>query len=440
MNITISPLDNRYKDKTYVIKDYFSEFAFFKYRLYVELIYFKHLCKLNLKHLQLKNTKFIDTILDNFDYNEYLKIKELEKKIKHDVKSIEYYLREEFKKYNINKFNSFIHFGLTSQDINNTSISISLKNFITKEYSIKLNKIMDLLILKTKAWKNVTMISRTHGQPAVPTSMGKEFNVFLYRLELQFHNLKNIKYYGKFGGASGNLNAHVLAYPNINWNQFGKNFLNQLGLIKSKFTTQIDNYDNLATLFDCLKRINSILIDFCQDIWLYIFMNYLQLKINYDEVGSSTMPQKVNPINFENAEGNLKLANNLFEFFSRKLPISRLQRDLTDSTILRNLGTIFGHCFVAFDNLYIGIQKIDVNLNVINKDLIENYVVIVEGVQTILRKYGKEDAYEKLKDFSRKHKRIGKNEIDSFINSLNVNETIKKELLSITIYNYKGYS
>ena len=299
MNITISPLDNRYKDKTYVIKDYFSEFAFFKYRLYVELIYFKHLCKLNLKHLQLKNTKFIDTILDNFDYNEYLKIKELEKKIKHDVKSIEYYLREEFKKYNINKFNSFIHFGLTSQDINNTSISISLKNFITKEYSIKLNKIMDLLILKTKAWKNVTMISRTHGQPAVPTSMGKEFNVFLYRLELQFHNLKNIKYYGKFGGASGNLNAHVLAYPNINWNQFGKNFLNQLGLIKSKFTTQIDNYDNLATLFDCLKRINSILIDFCQDIWLYIFMNYLQLKINYDEVGSSTMPQKVNPINFE---------------------------------------------------------------------------------------------------------------------------------------------
>ena len=241
------------------------------------------------------------------------------------------------------------------------------------------------------------MISRTHGQPAVPTHYGKRNTCILYRLELQFFILKDCKYYGKFGGASGNLNAHKCAYPTINWCQFGRDFLNEFGLIKSKFTTQIDNYDNLAVLFDCLKRINSILIDFCQDIWLYIFMNYLQLKINQNEVGSSTMPQKVNPINFENAEGNLKLANNLLEFFSRKLPVSRLQRDLTDSTVLRNLGTIFGRVLLHLKNILIGIQKLDINISVINKDLEDNYVVIVEGIQTIFKNTIRKDAYRKIK-------------------------------------------
>ncbi len=438
-NSSISPLDDRYKNITKDIKEYFSEFAFCKFRLFVELHYFAKLCKLNLPELQVDNTDFIDNILDNFNYDEYLTIKEYEQKINHDVKAIEYYLQDQFDTYNYNKYSSFIHFGLTSQDINNTAISLSLKYYIQVHYTYKLGNIYKKIKEQSNEWKDIIMLSRTHGQPAVPTTLGKEFTVFYYRLNIQYKILKNSKYYGKFGGASGNLNAHKAAYPNINWIEFGNKFINSLGLIRSKYTTQIDNYDNLSVIFDCLKRINTILIDMCQDIWLYISMDYIKLKINKNEVGSSTMPHKVNPINFENAEGNLKLANTLLEFFSRKLPVSRLQRDLTDSTVLRNIGVVFGHIMVAFDNIENGLNKLDANNEKINQELEDNYVVITEGIQTILRKYGQEDAYEQLKEFSRNNQQITKKNIDNFINSLDVPLSIKKELLTINIANYVGY-
>ena len=436
----LSPLDNRYKDITFPLLDYFSEFSFFRYRIIVELEYFRSLCKLNLKQINLESVEFIDIILNNYDENSYKKIKEYETEIKHDVKAIEYYLRYEFSNFGVSKYNSFIHFGLTSQDINNTAYSLSLKHCIENLYIPELNKIIDCLSLFSKEWNNITMISRTHGQAAVPTTFGKEFNVFKYRLNNQLEILNNVQYYGKFGGASGNLNAHKCAYPNIDWIQFGKTFIESLGLKRSEYTTQIDNYDNLSVVFDCLKRINSILIDMCQDMWLYISIDYLKQKINNKEVGSSTMPHKVNPINFENAEGNLKLADSLLEFFSRKLPVSRLQRDLTDSTVLRNTGVIFGHIFVSFNNILKGLNKLEINEHKITSDLNDNYIVITEGIQTILRKYNHEDAYEKLKEFSRKNKKINKSDIDVFIDDLNVSENIKEELKTITITNYIGYA
>ncbi len=334
---------------------------------------------------------------------------------------------------------SFIHFGLTSQDINNTAISISLKNYIKSKFQSSFNKIIKELLKLSSKCKEIVMLSRTHGQPAVPTTFGKELYVFVYRLENQKKILDISNYYGKFGGASGNLNAHKLAYPNINWIDFGKNMINSLGLIRSKYTTQIDNYENLSVVFDAIKRINSVLIDMCQDIWLYILQDYLKQDINKDEVGSSTMPHKVNPINFENAEGNLKMANNMLEFFSRKLPISRLQRDLTDSTVLRNMGVVFGHCEIAYNNIFIGLKKLIPNKNKINTDLVNNCVVISEGIQTILRKYGCKDAYEQLKDFSRTNKKIERNDINTFINKLKIDDNIKKELNNISILNYTGY-
>ena len=436
----LSPLDNRYKSITEPLLDYFSESAFFKYRIKVELEYFRNLGNLNLEEINIDNFEFLDKIINNYDENSYIKIKENEKLIKHDVKAIEYYLRSEFTNYGEERHNSFIHFGLTSQDVNNTGYSLSLKDCIDKLYIPELVKIILSLKNYSKKWNNITMISRTHGQPAVPTTFGKELNVFRYRLSNQLDILNNTKHYGKFGGASGNLNAHKVAYPHINWIEFANKFIESLGLQRSEYTTQIDNYDNLSVIFDCLKRINSVLIDFCQDIWLYISMDYLKQKINKNEVGSSTMPHKVNPINFENAEGNLKLADSLLEFFSRKLPVSRLQRDLTDSTVLRNTGVIFGHILVSFNNILQGLNKLEINEDKIKADLSNNYVVITEGIQTILRKYNHEDAYEKLKEFSRKHKKISKNDIDLFIEELNVSKNIKHELKSITVNNYRGYA
>lgn len=440
MNISLSPLDDRYSLITKELKDYFSEYALFKYRMRVELKYFIKLVELDLKELygiSIKEIKKIfKLIYRSFNKESYMEIKKYEKITKHDVKALEYYLRDVFDKYELSRYKSFIHFGLTSQDINNTANSLQLKDCIRKSYIKNLNTIIEKINFYANDYADITMISRTHGQPAVPTTMGKEFKVFSYRLELQLEQLKDMKYYGKFGGASGNLNAHKYAYPEIDWIKFGESFMESMNLERSLYTTQIDSYDSFATIFDCLKRINTILIDMCQDMWLYISMDYLKQKIIKGEIGSSTMPHKVNPINFENAEANLKLANSLLEFFSRKLPVSRLQRDLTDSTVLRNVGVIFGHIFVVFDNILNGLNKIDINLVKINEDLKNNFVVVTEGIQTLLRRYGYDDAYEKLKDFSRNNKVITEIDIKSFVESLEIDNIIKEKLKNIHVLDY----
>ena len=440
MNISLSPLDDRYSQTTKELKEYFSEYALFKYRMRVELKYFLKLVELNLEELDgisINQIRKIFKLVYRYYNNEsYIEIKKYEKITKHDVKALEYYLRDVFDKYELSRYKSFIHFGLTSQDINNTANSLQLKDCIQKNYINKLNTIIEKINFYSTNLADVTMISRTHGQPAVPTTMGKEFKVFSYRLGIQLEQLMSMKYYGKFGGASGNLNAHKYAYPEIDWIKFGIKFMKSMNLERSLHTTQIDSYDSFATIFDCLKRINNILVDMCQDIWLYVSMDYLKQKIIEGEVGSSTMPHKVNPINFENAEGNLKLANSLLEFFSSKLPISRLQRDLTDSTVLRNVGVIFGHIFVAFDNIMKGLNKIDINLDKINEDLENNFVVVTEGIQTLLRRYGYEDAYEKLKDFSRNNKVITQVDIKNFVESLEIDNFIKEKLKNIHVLDY----
>jgi adenylosuccinate lyase len=440
MNISLSPLDDRYSETTKELKKYFSEYALFKYRMRVELKYFIKLVELNLEELDGINInqirKIFKLIYRNYNNKAYKKIKDYEKVTKHDVKALEYYLRDVFDKYELSRYKSFIHFGLTSQDINNTANSLQLKDCIQKNYIKKLNTIIEKINFYSTNFADVIMISRTHGQPAVPTTMGKEFKVFSYRLGIQLEQLMSMKYYGKFGGASGNLNAHKYAYPEIDWEKFGNELIESMNLERSLHTTQIDSYDSFATIFDCLKRINNILVDMCQDIWLYVSMDYLKQKIIEGEVGSSTMPHKVNPINFENAEGNLKLANSLLEFFSSKLPISRLQRDLTDSTVLRNVGVIFGHIFVAFDNIMKGLNKIDINLDKIDEDLENNFVVVTEGIQTLLRRYGYEDAYEKLKDFSRNNKAITQVDIKNFVESLEIDNFIKEKLKNIHVLDY----
>ena len=440
MNKSISPLDDRYRNKVKNIINYFSEYDFFRYRIKIEVEYFINLCKLNLKEIKLDNPEILRKLYLDFSMDDYIIIKNIEKTINHDVKSIEYWMREKFNELNLNHLIQFIHFGLTSQDINNTALSLSIKDYINNEYLTSINKLLNNLDNRIKEWDNIVMMSHTHGQPAVPTKMGKEFNVFKYRLDLQLEQLKNIKYYGKFGGASGNLNAHNFVYPEIDWNKFGKKYINSLGLIRSKYTTQIDNYDNLSNLFDCLKRINTICLDMCKDIWFYISLQYFNQKLKENEVGSSTMPHKINPIQFENAEGNLGLANSLLEFFSRKLPISRLQRDLTDSTVLRNIGTIFGHIELAFNNINKGLNKLLINDSKIKEDLNNNYAIITEGIQVLLKKVGCYDAYEQLKKISRKNNGIDKNIIHLFILDLFYNNkidlNIKDKLINLTVENY----
>jgi adenylosuccinate lyase len=439
-SISLSPLDDRYRSITSGLTKYFSEYALFKYRLRVELKYLKRLVMLGLPQLSGLSEKDVTVIFKKiyrgYDETAYKKIKEYEATTKHDVKALEYYMRDAFKENCLSQYSSFIHFALTSQDINNTAVALQLKDFLTKDYSKQIQNVISAVEHHATNLNGVRMISRTHGQPAVPTDFGKEFKVFSYRLCLQVDQLRDTKHYGKFGGASGNLNAHRVAYPDTNWVEFGEKFMESLGLIRSAYTTQIDSYDSLATIFDCLRRINVVLIDLCQDMWLYISMDYLRQKINKNEVGSSTMPHKVNPINFENAEGNLKLANSLLDFMSNKLPVSRLQRDLTDSTVLRNVGVIFGHIYVAFDNLTRGLNKLDVNLDKINKDLEDNYVVVTEGIQTILRKYGHMDAYEQLKAFSRNNEKMTRDQVNQFISLLDVDEKIKEELRQIDVTTY----
>ena len=440
---SISPIDGRYSEKCFEVSKYFSEYALIKYRVYIEIEYFKALCKTKIEKLNSISSsqiKKIDSIVSKFSIKDALKIKEIEKKINHDVKAVEYFIKEKFEDIGLSKFKEFIHFGLTSQDINNTATPLMLKECVIIELIPTLEITCSLLEEKIKEFSRIPMIARTHGQPATPTVFGKEINVFLERLKIQIQSLLKIPNNGKFGGASGNLNAHYIAYPNINWDKFSDDFLKNIGLIRSKPTTQIEHYDNMAAIFHNIIRINTIMIDFNRDIWHYISISYLKQKIIKNEVGSSAMPHKVNPIDFENAEGNLMLANSLFSFLSEKLPISRLQRDLTDSTVSRNIGLPIAYTILAHKSLSKGIKKLDVDINTINKDLNNNWAVVSEAIQTILRRENIPNPYELLKDLTRGNTEITKDSILKFINNLPVNIKIKKELNSITPNNYLGNS
>lgn len=438
----ISPIDGRYRSKTSELENYFSEYALIKYRVYVEIQYFIALCRIPLPQLVgFDHSKFADlnNIYDVFSVKDALRIKEIEKVTNHDVKAVEYFLKEKFDAINISEYREFIHFGLTSQDVNNTALPLSLKNAINEVYYPLIDRLVDNLINLSEDWKHIPMLARTHGQPASPTRLGKEIMVFVERVQKQLGLLYVIPYSAKFGGATGNFNAHVVAYPSVKWSEFANAFVNHvLELERSQTTTQIEHYDNLAAHFDNLKRINVILTDLCRDIWTYISLGYFKQKIKEGEIGSSAMPHKVNPIDFENAEGNLGLANSMFEFISAKLPISRLQRDLTDSTVTRNIGVPFAHTLIAMKSIIKGLEKLIVNKESIEADLNNNWAVVAEGIQTILRREGYPNAYEALKDLTRVEGKINKETIVKFINSLNVNDAVKEELLKITPFTYTG--
>ena len=439
--LNLSPIDGRYHSITSNIKNYFSEYALMKFRLEVEikyLLFFLNTVK-ELENISNENKVNILNISQNFDLDDCKKIKEFEKRCNHDVKAVEYFIRDKLNAINLSKLNPFIHFGLTSQDINNTAITRSLKLYINNEYIPYVTQIIKKINFHANNWKTISMLSRTHGQPAVPTTLGKEMRVFSYRLNKQLNILKKTEYYGKFGGAVGNLNAHYFAYPDYEWEEKLSEFLDSvLDLTRDEFTTQIDNYENLSTVFDCIRRINTILIDMNRDIWHYISLDYLKQSVKKEEVGSSTMPQKVNPINFENSEGNLGIANALLDFLSNKLPVSRLQRDLTDSTILRNLGTIFGHITISYNNLMKGLNKIYPNKEIINYDLNNNFSILTEGIQTLLRKEGIENAYEIVKDLSRGSD-LTRDQIIEFAEQLeNVSLDTREIIKSITPFNYLG--
>jgi adenylosuccinate lyase len=438
----ISPVDGRYRVKTKSLSNFFSEQALIKYRIRVEIEYFISLCELPLPQLSDFNSSFFEdlrSIYKHFSIEDAMEVKEIEKTTNHDVKAVEYYIKIEFDKLDLQKYKEFIHFGLTSQDINNTSIPLSIKEAIHKEYLPNLEEILVALSELAYKHKDVPMLSRTHGQAASPTLLGKEIAVFSNRLEAQKASLMQIPNAAKFSGAVGNFNAHYVAYPNIDWKKFGKNFVeNRLGLDFSFPTTQIEHYDSIAALCDALRRINNILIDFNRDIWTYISMDYFKQDIKEGEIGSSAMPHKVNPIDFENAEGNLGIANAILSFLSNKLPISRLQRDLTDSTVLRNIGVTFAHILIAFKSVVKGIGKININDKKINADLDENWSVIAEAIQTILRREKFPNPYEALKALTRTNTSITKQAIQTFIDGLDLNEEVKKELKAITPFNYTG--
>ena len=436
----ISPIDGRYSNQTTHLSEFFSEKALIKYRLKVEVEYFIKLTLTGidqLKNWNVKNNSSLRDIYKNFDNNDCDQVKTLEKITNHDVKAVEYFLKEKFKSLGFEEYSEFIHFGLTSQDINNTAIPLSFKDYIVNYYKL-LDDFLSKLKNKAEEYKEITMLAKTHGQPASPTRLGKEFEVFIVRIEEQLENLKQIPFSAKFGGATGNFNAHHLAYPETDWKEFAQSFVSDMGLKLSFPTTQIEHYDNLAAIFDNLKRINSILIDFNQDMWLYISMDYFKQKIKKGEIGSSAMPHKVNPIDFENSEGNLGLANSLFNHLSSKLPVSRLQRDLTDSTVLRNIGVPIAHTVIGLNSSIKGLDKIFVNKEKIDEDLENNWIVISEGIQTILRREGYSKPYEALKDLTRNNKKIDKSTFTKFIDSLNVSQEIKNELKEITPYNYTG--
>ena len=439
---SISPIDGRYYNKTEVLSNYFSEKALIFYRLKVEIEYFISLCKIGIP--QLKNfdhNKFDDlrNIYLNFSNEDAIEIKRIEKITNHDVKAVEYFIKDKFETLNIIEFKEFIHFGLTSQDINNSAIPLSIKDFIDNVYMPKINEVLSAIDNKCDELKDITIIARTHGQPASPTKLGKEFKVFWTRINEQIKSLKNIPNSAKFSGAVGNFNAHKVAYPEIDWKKFSQNFIeNELGLNYSFPTTQIEHYDSFAALCDNCRRVNNILLDMCVDIWTYISHDYFKQKIIKDEVGSSAMPHKVNPIDFENSEGNLGLANSTFDFFSNKLTKSRLQRDLTDSTVLRNIGVPFGHTLISFESLLKGLKKIYVNEVKINKDLEDNWIVVSEAIQTILRREGYSNPYEIMKELTRSNQKIDKNSLHEFIDKLDIDNNIKNELKQISPYKYTG--
>ena len=438
----ISPIDGRYSSKTSELNKFFSEKALMKYRLVVEIEYFISLCEFDipeLKNFDKSKFELLRKIYLDFSNDDASIIKKIENKTNHDVKAIEYFLKEKFEDLNLSKFVEFIHFGLTSQDINNTAIPLSLKEMFEQVYYNSIELILSSLEQISNEWKDIPMIARTHGQPASPTKLGKEIKVFIIRINEQLKLLRDIPIAAKFGGASGNFNAHHVAYKNHNWLQFSKNLIeNKLGLKHSYPTTQIEHYDHLAAIFDNLKRINSILIDFNRDIWLYISMDYFKQKIKKGEIGSSAMPHKVNPIDFENSEGNLGYANSIFQHLSEKLPVSRLQRDLTDSTVLRNIGVPISHTLIAFKSTIKGINKLIVNESKIKEDLNNNWAVVAEAIQTILRRINYPKPYEALKELTRTNTKIDKNSIKKFIDSLDISEEIKLELKNITPENFTG--
>ena len=438
----ISPIDGRYAGQVVELSDYFSEYALIKYRIYVEVEYFAALCSIPLQQLKGVTANQIEQLRDiyrNFTIENAVEIKNIEKTTNHDVKAVEYFIKGKLEKIGLLNYGEFIHFGLTSQDINNTSVPLSLMEGIREVYLPKLESVLDVLIHLAKEWEEIPMLAKTHGQPASPTRVGKEINVFVVRIKEQLSMLERVPFAAKFGGATGNFNAHAAAFPATDWNMFAISFVEgTLGLKRSYPTTQIEHYDYLAALFDNLKRINTILIDLSRDVWSYISMEYFRQRIKEGEVGSSAMPHKVNPIDFENAEGNLGVANAIFEHLAAKLPISRLQRDLTDSTVLRNVGVPIAHTIISLKSLEKGLGKLILNKAAIDADLDSNWAVVSEGIQTILRRENYPKPYEALKALTRTNKPIDKEAIQNFIDNLDISESVRKELKALTPFTYTG--
>ncbi|MEJ6583225.1 MAG: adenylosuccinate lyase [Crocinitomicaceae bacterium] len=438
----ISPVDGRYQSKTSELQQYFSEFGLIKYRVIVEVEYFIAMVESGVKPLiDFPKEKYSDlrSICNLFSEQDALWIKDIEKVTNHDVKAVEYFVKDKMTSLGLEKYLEFVHFGLTSQDINNTSIPLSLKDAIENEYLPLLNQLIDLIATYSKVWKDIPMLARTHGQPASPTRLGKEMQVFVERLTIQKTQLYSIPYSAKFGGATGNFNAHFVAFKQNDWVDFANNFVNNtLGLTRSQTTTQIEHYDNLAAMFDGFKRINTIVMDLNRDMWTYISMEYFKQKLKEGEVGSSAMPHKVNPIDFENSEGNIGIANALFEHLSAKLPLSRLQRDLTDSTVLRAIGMPLAHTFIAFKSTLKGLEKLLLNTEAFEADLEKNWAVVAEAIQTVLRREGYPKPYEALKGLTRKNEAVTKHTVHEFVDTLEISEALKEELKIITPQNYTG--
>ena len=439
----ISPIDGRYRNKTEILDNYYSEFALIRYRVKVEIEYFIALCEIPLPQLSDFDKNLFPKLRDiynNFSLDNAKEVKSIEAITNHDVKAVEYFIKQHFDNLGLEKYKEFIHFGLTSQDINNTSVPMLIKDSIDEVYLPMITELTELLNAYAEQWKDIPMLAKTHGQPASPTRLGKEVKVFAYRLEQQIEQLKNVPISGKFGGATGNFNAHHIAFGEYDWLSFAGKFLKErLGIERELWTTQISNYDNLAALFAALSRINTIIIDLDRHFWQYISMEYFKQKIKQGEVGSSAMPHKVNPIDFENSEGNLGMANAILNHLSGKLPISRLQRDLTDSTVLRNVGVPMGHIVIAIQSTLKGLRKLILNKDAINRDLDNTWSVVAEAIQTILRREGYEKPYETLKNLTRTNSTVNAQSISDFIDTLNVSDKVKAELKSITPHNYTGY-
>ena len=439
----VSPIDGRYRSKTESLADYFSEYALIRYRVRVEIEYFITLCELPLPQLESFNSALFEQLRDiyrNFDEASAARVKEIESITNHDVKAVEYFIKEEFDKIGgLDNYKEFIHFGLTSQDINNTSVPLSVKEALEEVFYPQVEELIAQLKEYAEAWKDVPMLAKTHGQPASPTRLGKEVEVYVYRLSEQLATLRNCKMTAKFGGATGNFNAHHVAYPQHDWRAFGNRFVSEkLGLEREQWTTQISNYDHLGSVFDAIRRINTIIIDLDRDFWMYISMEYFKQKIKAGEVGSSAMPHKVNPIDFENSEGNLGIANAILQFLAQKLPVSRLQRDLTDSTVLRNIGVPVGHSVIAIQSTLKGLRKLILNEEKLREDLENTWAVVAEAIQTILRREAYPHPYEALKALTRTNEKMTEETIHAFVQTLNVSDSVKAELMAITPYNYTG--